>query len=314
MKKIFLLLTFFISIASLAFAQKQDATLSAKFSRDSLMIGEQVEWTLKATVGKSTDVFFPQIDTLGDGQLEILQRKLDTLQETSHDITLQQTYLLTSFDAGRYILPQIPVLLRRHSNGRIDTVYFDRSELLVKTVPIDTTIFKPYDVKSPINYPLTFKEMLPWLLLGLAIIALIAVVVYIIIRRRQHKPLFFAPKPKDPPHVIALRELEKIHAEKLWQNNKVKTYYTRVTDVLRVYIEDRYHTRAMEQTSEEILQALAQLSIPEHCLPKIRDFLSMSDLVKFAKYLPDAVENESAVTLIAQFITETKETEIIDNK
>jgi hypothetical protein len=198
-------------------------------------------------------------------------------------------------------------LLLRHRDGKLDTAYFERLSLLVKTVPIDTTSFEPYDIKMPITYPITFMEVLPWAASGLAVLVLIAFVIYIIIRRRQHKPIFFKPKPKEPPHVIALRELDKIKAEKLWQSNKVKQYYTRVTDVLRTYMEERYKMQAMEQTSEEILQALKSIQLPDELMDKLRELLSVSDLVKFAKYQPMTDDNEKALGTAHEFVDHTKE-------
>ncbi|MDR3185057.1 MAG: transmembrane domain-containing protein [Prevotellaceae bacterium] len=290
-----------------SYAGAQEAVLKASFDRDSIMIGEQVQWTLKATVDRSIEAFFPVIDSITDGRIELLKNEgLDTLQTSSNNITIQHTYIITSFDEGIYTLPEIPLLLR-HRDGKLDTAYFERLSLLVKTVPIDTTTFEPYDIKTPITYPLTFMEVLPWALSGLAVLALIALTVYIIIRRRQHKPIFFKPKPKEPPHVVALRELDKIKADKLWQNNKVKLYYTRVTDVLRIYMEERYSMQAMEQTSEEILQALKSMPLSDGLTDKLRELLSVSDLVKFAKYQPMTDENEKALATAQEFVDETKE-------
>jgi hypothetical protein len=285
----------------------QEPLLSTSFDRDSIMIGEQVQWTLKATIDRSIDAFFPVIDSITDGRIELLKNnRLDTLQTSSNNITVQHTYVITSFDEGVYTLPEIPLLLR-HRDGKLDTAYFERLSLLVKTVPIDTTSFEPYDIKMPITYPITFMEVLPWAASGLAVLVLIALVIYIIIRRRQHKPIFFKPKPKEPPHVIALRELDKIKAEKLWQSNKVKQYYTRVTDVLRTYMEERYKMQAMEQTSEEILQALKSIQLPDELMDKLRELLSVSDLVKFAKYQPMTDDNEKALDTAHEFVDQTKE-------
>jgi hypothetical protein len=301
---------FYIIVACLlitAHAGAQEVVLKASFDCDSIMIGEQVQWTLKATIDRSIEAFFPVIDSISDGRIELLKNKgLDTLQASSNNITVQHTYVITSFDEGVYTLPEIPLLLR-HRDGKIDTAYFERLSLLVKTVPIDTTSFEPYDIKTPITYPITFMEVLPWALSGLAVLALIAFVIYIIIRRRQHKPIFFKPRPKEPPHIVALRELDKIKADKLWQNNKVKLYYTRVTDVLRTYMEERYNMQAMEQTSEEILQALGTMQFPNALMDKLRELLSVADLVKFAKYQPMTDDNEKALVTAQEFVDETKE-------
>jgi hypothetical protein len=305
MKRKIILFGFLVFFAQVGLAQ--EAVLKASFDRDSIMIGEQVQWTLKATIDRSIDAFFPIIDSITDGRIELLKNNgLDTLQTSSNNITVQHTYVITSFDEGIYTLPEIPLLLR-HRDGRLDTAYFERLSLLVKTVPIDTTSFEPYDIKTPITYPITFMEVLPWALSGLAVLALIAFVIYVIIRRKQHKPIFFKPKPKEPPHIIALRELDRIKSDKLWQNNKVKLYYTRVTDVLRIYMEGRYRMQAMEQTSEEILTALASMPVPDALMDKLRELLSVSDLVKFAKYQPTTDDNEKALVTAQEFVDHTKE-------
>ena len=305
MKRKTILFGFLAIFVQIGFAQ--EVVLKASFDRDSIMIGEHVQWTLKATIDQSIEAFFPVIDSITDGRIELLKNKgLDTLRASSNNITVQHTYVITSFDEGLYTLPEIPLLLR-HRDGKLDTAYFERLSLLVKTVPIDTTSFEPYDIKMPITYPITFMEVLPWALSSLAALALIAFVIYVIIRRRQHKPIFFKPKPKEPPHIIALRELYKIKADKLWQNNKVKLYYTRVTDVLRIYMEERYKIQAMEQTSDEILLTLQSMQLPGELMDKLRELLSVSDLVKFAKYQPMTDDNEKALVTAQEFVDQTKE-------
>ncbi|MDR3351001.1 MAG: hypothetical protein LBN98_05095 [Prevotellaceae bacterium] len=318
MSRKIILLTFFIIAAQMGFAQ--EPLLSTSISRDSIMIGEQVEWSFKATMPASMQVYFARVDSIGKGLIEVLKTTgPDTLQHTKDNITIESKLLLTSFDAGIYELPRVPALVTHSNNNLVDTVYFNSVTLKVKTLPDslliaflsadDSTKVKLLkDIKPPIKYPYTLMEILwPWATMGIVALALIAGLLYVIIRLRRKQPVFGKIKPAEPPHIVALRELEKIKTEKLWQNNKVKLYYTRVTDVLRVYLEQRYAIQAPEQTSDEILQALAQLPLPDYFIPKLREFLSTSDLVKFAKYLPAMEENENALTLVTQFVDETKE-------
>jgi hypothetical protein len=300
-------------LLSLCPLRAQDVVLKAEISRDSMMIGEQALWSLKATLDKSYAMAFPKIDSLGDKLIEILAVKLDTLQQSASNITVQATWLITSFDAGIYHLPPIPFLVRR-LNGQIDTLYSESLSLKVNTVAIDTTNFQPFDIKSPIEYPITLGEILPYIGYGLLILAILALAVYMYIRWKQHKPLFFAPKPKDPPYIVALRDLEKIKTEKLWQNNKVKLYYTKVTDVLRVYLNGQFGIQAMEQTSEEILQSLQNVEIEEALYSRLREMLTVSDLVKFAKYLPEQHENEGTLTIVGDFVQQTKPREEMNNE
>ena len=312
MKKVGILILLFIAANQFLFAQ--EPLLSTSLSRDSIMIGEQVEWKFKATVAKPSKVFFAQIDSIGNGMIEVLSATApDTLRNTKKEITVESKLLITSFDVGIYTLPEVPILFV-DENNRIDTFYFDKLELKVNTVAIDTTTFEAYDIKSPIKYPYSFREIMwPWGVIVLAALLLIGLLIYVITRLNNKKPVFGKVKPSEPPHIVALRELEKIKSEKLWQNNKVKLYYTRVTDVLRIYLEQRYAIQAPEQTSDEILQALAHLPLPETFLPQLRTFLSVSDLVKFAKYIPATDENEKVLELVALFVKETKEQQIAQN-
>jgi len=307
---------YFILTVALLFTlcpmQAQDVVLKAEISRDSMMIGEQALWSLKATLDKSLASAFPRIDSLGDNRIEILEMSADTLQQSASNITLQASWLITSFDAGIYHLPPIPFLVRR-ANGQIDTLYSESLTLKVKTVAIDTTDFQPFDIKLPIEYPVTLGEILPYIGFGLLIAAILALAIYMFIRWKQNKPLFFASRPKDPPYIIALRDLDKIKAEKLWQNNKVKLYYTKVTDVLRIYLNAQFQIQAMEQTSEEILQSLQSIELPDELRNRLREMLSVSDLVKFAKYQPEMHENESALTVVSDFVYHTRPKEEIEN-
>jgi len=286
----------------------QEVVLKAEISRDSIMIGEQVHWSLKATLDKSLKMAFPLIDSLSNNLIEILDVRVDTLRQSATNLTVQASWLITSFDAGIYHLPQIPLLVLR-PNGQLDTLYSESLQLKVKTVDIDPENFEAFDIKLPIEYPITLGEILPYIGLGLLIAAIIALAIYMFIRWKQNKPLFFAPKPKDPPHIIALRELEKIKAEKLWQNNKVKLYYTKVTEVLRIYLEGQFQIQAMEQTSEEILQSLQSVELSDELRSRLREMLGVSDLVKFAKYQPEQHENESALIVVSDFVYNTRPTE-----
>ena len=114
----------------------------------------------------------------------------------------------------------------------------------------------------------------------------------------------------EPPHVAAIRRLEKLHAQKLWQSGKQKLYYTGMTDILREYIGRRYPIKAMEMTSQEILDRLAGDQMPERPYGRLRDILLTADFVKFAKYVPDADRNEQLYTDAYYFVEETKPDEI----
>jgi hypothetical protein len=171
-----------------------------------------------------------------------------------------------------------------------------------------------HPLKGQARYPLTVKEVLPWVALGVLVI-LLGYLLYRYIRyRRENRDFFGKPIVQDPPHIVALRELDKIRGEKLWQNGKEKLYYTGITDTLRGYIEARYGVGAMEMTSSEIMESLKGKDIEERRYSELDGLFRTADLVKFAKYVPQVDENEEAIPVAVRFVNATFEQELQQEK
>ena len=136
---------------------------------------------------------------------------------------------------------------------------------------------------------------------------LIAVAVYVLLLKRGRGLLAALRGPADPPHVAAIKQLEKLHTQKLWQSGKSKQYYTGLTDILREYLAGRYNFQAMEMTSAEIIARIRELSVEERASKRLGSLLEVADFVKFAKYEPDAVQNEDAYQDAYYFVEETKQ-------
>ena len=302
-----LLTVLFLFGVSLCFAQEagSDDILRSRLSRDSILIGDQVEWTLdltlapgeQARISKPGEQPVPGVETLGE-------LALDTLSQKKGVLALRGHVTVTSFDSGSYVLPPLFVLLA-HEDGTIDTLVYEGPSLAVNTIPIDTATFQPYDIKGQIRYPLTFKELLPWIGLALLLGAAVWALVRWIRLRRQDRDFFGKPVVKDPPHIVALRSLEKTRSQKLWQAGKQKQFYTQVTDAVRQYVSDRYGVSAMEQTSAEMFRDLEDKEIDPALTGQLKDLFTTADFVKFAKHTATAEENENAIPTAIRFVNET---------
>ena len=152
---------------------------------------------------------------------------------------------------------------------------------------------------------MTFKEVLPWIGLALLLAALVWLLVRWIKMRREHRNFFGKPVVQDPPHIVALRSLEKTRSQKLWQAGKQKQFYTQVTDALRQYIAERYGISALEQTSAEMLHELSGQDIPPALYDQLKELFTTADFVKFAKHAATDQENENAIPTAIRFINET---------
>ncbi|MBQ6310926.1 MAG: hypothetical protein IJK74_05200 [Bacteroidales bacterium] len=306
MRKAIIAIAFAVLSLQWGWSQRVDKSV---LSADSLLVGDQVVWTLDFSVpqGKMLAVApYAEIlarDTSIRGSVEVVREfELDTLGVKKNLAQLRGKILLTSFDSGAFRLPPPLILVEKDGGAEPDTLKIDSKTLYVNTIPVDTATFKMYDIKPQETYPVTFREVLPWILLGLGIALLIWGIARYIAMRRKNKDFFGRSIETDPPHIVALKKLEKIRSEKLWQGGKEKLFYTGVTDAVREYIEKRYAVRAMEQTSSEIMESLKDKKIDEKILSDLGSMFSTSDLVKFAKHSPAAEENEKAIPTAVNFV------------
>ena len=283
--------------------------ITAKFSADTIMIGDQPVITVSVSKDVTQKILFPEFKRALSKGIELLGvSKIDTVREEgSRRIELTRMYKVTIFDAGQYNLDGFPMFM---VNGdKVDTLLTNPLQIVVKTYAIDTTTQKIYDVKAPLDAPLQFAEISKYIYWALLALALIAILVYIIIKLRGDRSLF--SRPKLPPHVIAVAELEKIKELQLWQNGKHKEYYTSLTDTIREYLDARFGKSAMEMTTEEIMISIKEDNIEQKDKDALYDLLALADLVKFAKLTPDMQDNEEMYQRAMDFVEHTKSSEEI---
>lgn len=290
----------------------------SKLTKDSITIGDHVVWNLEFSIPQEKEIIFapyaPVVESYANREAKgeetlydnasklciVHDFLLDTLSIEDGIKKLNAKVLFTSFDSGYFKLPQ-PVAVTKDG----DTIYFETPAIEVTNVQIDTANFVVRPLKKQIVYPITFAEVFPWILVVLGV-CVIAYLIYRYIKYKQENRDFFGkPIVKDPPHIIALRELENIRNQKLWQTGKDKQYYTAITDALREYIEGRYSVTAMEMTSAEIIESLRSKEIDKKSFEELDELFKSSDLVKFAKFSPAAAENEEAILIAVRFVNTT---------
>ncbi len=279
----------------------------ATLDSTTILIGDQINLKLALEKPSGLDISFAQVpDTLA-GKIEILKRSgTDTTFLDNKSVRLVQSYLITCFDSGSYRIPPFRFDIR--FPDRNDSLFTNDLVLNVLTLQIDTTR-GPADIKMPYDAPLTLKEVTPYLLGVILAAAILFLLLYSIRRKKKNLPVFAKPpKPKEPAHVVALRELDRIREEKLWQREKIKEYYSEITEVIREYIEERFGIPAMEQTTHEIISSFGSRPglIGEKSLDHLTHILPLADLVKFAKYKPLPDDHNLVLVNAYFFVNETK--------
>ena len=308
----FIVVLFVLLSGSFQLLQAQQVTVKASIDSTHILIGDQLKLVLEVEKPKDWDVLFPNLtDTFGSN-IEVVKRlPIDTIQLDKKELEkLSQSFLITSFDSGMHQIPSFYFKLKY--NNLKDSIATKALMFQVLTMKIDTTK-GPVDIKLPYSAPVTLKEITPYILGIILIAAIIFFIFYYMKWKKKNVPLFSKPeKPAEPAHIVALRELDRIKAQKLWQQEKIKQYYSEVADTIRTYIERRFDIPAMEQTSTETIGVFKQQKelIDTTSLNQIQHILSLADLVKFAKYTPLVDDNNLTLMNAYFFVNQTKKEEV----
>jgi hypothetical protein len=302
-------------IGILSFSIASFSQTEASIDKDSILIGDQFVLKLVANSIHANKIVWPVFkDTLTQNIEIVSQSAIDTLQN-KNSYLISQEFLLTSFDTGTHKIPSFEIAYIINENGEKETRLTSPMSIFVSTLEVDTSkAIMP--IKGPIHSPYTFREIAPYAIGGIVLIGLIVLAIIYYKRRKNNKPLIqFKAKPKLPAHIQALQHLENLKGRKLWQDGKYKMYYTELTDIVRVYLDDRFGIEAMEMTSDEIREAIQPNEIIDKKLKeKLSETLMTADLVKFAKMTPISLENDNHWSNMKSFVESTKREEVKEIK
>lgn len=280
-------------------------SVEAKIDSLEMVIGQQTDVTVTVTAKEGDQVEFPNFKPLQQiiPGVEIVETgPMTTSGKSDGSCLFQRNYTLTSFDGKLYYLPPFAVKV----NGK---EYKSKSlALKVLEIEVDTTnvdkFFGPKDVQ---DNPFSWQEWSVIFWLSLIMLAMISITYYLYLRLRDNKPIVAKIRiiKRLLPHQKAMKEIEAIKADKMVMSENQKEYYTKLTDTLRKYIEERYGFRAMEMTSSEIIDRLTETQ-DSQALDELRLLFNTADLVKFAKYSTLINENDMNLVNAIEFINKTK--------
>ena len=278
----------------------QDVRVNAVLDSSKIRIGEQVKLDiyLYLNANRSISVEWPQIGDTLTGKIEVVSvSPIDTTfpDKSNHSNMLQhQQILISAYDSGYFAVPGFKFVFNKDTNSVLYTQPFF---LEVHTVPTDSSATKTKDIKPPFIEAFNWKWYINYVYLGVGIIlAIVLIVIITTYYNKKNRQVVVEPeKPKIPPHITALSSLEKIKEEQVWKEEKVKEYYSSISDAIRLYIEERFNVNALESTTDEIMLAFRSQVVDRDSKDKLQQLLMLSDLVKFAKQFP--IESEHVFTL-----------------
>jgi hypothetical protein len=106
------------------------------------------------------------------------------------------------------------------------------------------------------------------------------------------------------PYEEAIGQLDQLERQHLPEDGSVKLYYTRIGEILRMYLYRRMGIASLAETSEELIGQLRGLPLTAQQSAELAETLRMSDFVKFAKYQPGLTDCEFHYRVIRSSVQE----------
>ena len=299
-KKGFICLIFFIWLN--ASGQIQKGVLTATVDTTAVKIGENIDYYLQIKVDSTSKVVFPEQPLFAPFEL-LEASQIDTIRSQSHFLYTKK-YSLIHFDSGNYYIPQQQVLVDGFSQ------LAKLIPIRVNTVKVDTTKQKLFDIKPLQKVKRNYEDLIIKLAWFLVFVFVIAGILYIYFFQKNRQEL---KKQEIPPFERAIEELKALENESLTKQEEFKSYYSRLTDVIRRYLEEEAKIDALESTSEELLLKLEMrkdagtLDLDRKTLISLREVLQNADLAKFARSMPEFRMAYDDRKVVKNVVIETKE-------
>jgi len=286
---------FVLLLLSRTLSAQPAAPVKVKVSVDSqkIVIGQPLQMMVEAYVQGNTPMTWPAIDSLP--HFEWLEKgQLDSVVKPEERY-YRQRFVITSFDSGAWSIPRLPF-----TSG--SKKYFSDSI----RIAVNYSRFDPgkdfHDIKDIIDIPNPYAKWVPW---GVAVVTLIALalVVWLVLKKKlTPRATAAASAPRLSPYEEAIRQLEELHKQGAGADGQIKIYYTRLNDILRLFILRKLGIASLAETNEELIGQIRRLPLTHQQFDELAETLRMADFVKFAKYQPGMADNERNYQVIRQSV------------
>ena len=289
----------------LAFPMLYAQEVKVETNTKNIKIGEQIQYKVSVETPADTPVSFPEGQTFAPLEM-VKTRAADTLRDGGK-YRLVKEYYLTQFDEGHYTIPSQKIRINNKD-------YFTDSLLVeVHTVAIDTLKQPLYDIKpiQEVKKPFTSYGWILTIIAAVLLLLIVAFIYFVFIRKKKFP--FLQIQKKLPPFDRAIQDLKELQNSKYLIQSQHKEYYTRLTDIVKAYLEEEVHILAKESTTDELLtkinllQEKGKLNLNQETITNLKRVLQTADLVKFAKNKPSDDSAEYDRETIENVVIKTKE-------
>lgn len=277
-----------------------------------------VEWSVAASADK------PQVQVGEDLNLTLVLRHppegryiappdtalapFDVIGKNEEVVSPVETrlhYRLAAFRLpGKVAIPALQIQYQK--DGAIDALKIDAIPVEIVT-SLTPDVKEIHDIKAPVDLEVPRDFRLLWWLLGALAAALLAYLIYRKLRKEPEEvkaEAFVAPLP--PADVEAEAALRRLAEKDLVRKGELPAFYTELSEVMKRYAGRRFEVPYLERTTSEVLSDLKPRKLSSGAISELHSILSASDLVKFAKLVPEPSQAEASFALALSWVEKTR--------
>ncbi len=276
-----------------------------------ILIGEQIKLTIKTILPLNTAALnkgliipesIPHFDIVETG-------KADTTNFKDDSKTVEQTFIITSFDSGRWVFPALPVELTPAAGQSPQIINTDSFFVNVSYSPADTTD-QLRDIKPIIK--VTITDYFWYYIIGGSLLLLL--IIYLLYRyfKKKKKLQPAASVSSLSPYDEAMEELKKLAQLNLQDAAEIKLYHIKLSAIFKNYQSRKQNKNLLNKTTGDLLISIKEIDLPAKNISNLATALRCTDAVKFAKYLPLSYESEDCKQKIKETINLTEASKFLN--
>lgn len=289
------------------FAQEKSLIeVKSEVDTSTITIGDRINYSIIIDRDKDLRIMKPG-EGLNLGMFEIKDYKFHDPVEEEGRLIEKYDFTISVYDTGKFTIPPFPIAyFPVDTSQQYKIIEASPIDIYVKSVISGDDAKELKDIKFPLSIPFNY-----FFWISMAAVAILVIVIsylaYLLWKRRKEKGYIFSPPPLPrPAHEVALEALESLYQSSLLEKKQFKEFFSRLSDILRLYLEGRYFFDALEETTNEIVIDAKKHVEETDLLNNLKNILELSDLIKFAKYIPEENEIDTAKDQCLNFVNATK--------
>lgn len=294
---------FFFLFSILSFGQ-----IDTRIDTAHIKIGEPIQYTLTVPIHDKSEIKLPELKDTLSFHIEILNQRIDTVFEGEKK-NLVQHLTLTSFDPGNFLIRSLPVVVDE------DTLLSHSFQIMVDEVKIDSANLAGFPIKTIMEEEYTWKDYWDkyWVYFAVGALVFLALLIVAILFLRDKKRKEIGTKTIKTPYEEAKDALKNLDKKKYLTKGQINPYYSELSFVLRRYLGKVFHFSSLELLSDDLVDHFQKTThLDKNQIDQLKAFLFESDLVKFAKAVPDENRHEFYRKWVEDLIEKIKPMELED--